>query len=656
MTIDTGIKYKTVTTRKSHRSLPEAHRFASSILTKKSHYLNISLSSPHWQLKDLLISSNYSNYLDDLHYNSNPTFYFPYKNRIFKFDYSSILENSKNSNIHTKILNYSSIKFQSNPRCLKHLDGILVTGGINNIYDPETNPIGLHKGSFSLFNSNTSITENFQIGEFITNSVSINKYSNLNYKSFICNNDKFLYEFDITNSRIVQSSNPIYLKVALNHSILSNDNKTQIIVGDSSKIFINHPLEKNNNNNNYNNNMEIIQTDGDCGFSTSFLSNNNQFITCFQDGLALIYDLRNLSIPIHKIYSTRPKTQPGAFRVVKTSNYNNDLICISEHQGRIHLIDSRNFDNHSVLLLPKYLYNVPPSIDVSYNDMNNDNNNCFEMFGKYPIAVSTNNNKSNSQYYNQPIIKDIDEFKDLNHFGGELNLGYLESYRYMDNKFRNFNNNSFNYYNEDNNNIDNSNAYKIILQGTLDREDILKRKITNNYKPQLSNLLTYTDSCPIQFRDKIRNEEDGEEIENEQNGNEEEMEEDEDGDDEDEQNMESDDDINDENTEIRYLNDQWWNVNNDSNNNNFKKIWPWGKEIINDDNHNNNTTKLNNYKIMETPFRDPFFYIDSDIEINGLELANRNGNTTLCIGTKEGIIFWDVNNWERKSFPSFGYV
>ncbi|KAG0687867.1 hypothetical protein C6P40_001751, partial [Pichia californica] len=363
MTIDTQVNKTYVVSTNEQRSFPDAHRFASCVLSNTSHYLNIAISSPHWQLKDLLVSSSYSNFNDDINNNLDPTFYFPYKNSIFSFNYSSILSSDLNSNIHTKIIKYSSIKFQSSPRCLKTLDGIVVTGGISTTYDPDTNPIGLHKGSFSIYNPINSITENIQIGEFITNSVSINKLSTSNsshYRSYLCNNDKFLYQFDITPSRIIQTANPLYLKTALNHSILSNDGKTQIVVGDTSKIFISHPLDNNPilNSNNY----DIIQTEGDCGFSTSFLPNNNLFITCFQDGLALIYDLRNLSNPIHKIYSTRPKTQPGAFRVVKTSDYNNDLICISEHQGRVHLIDTRNFNNHSVLLLPKYLYNVPPSV------------------------------------------------------------------------------------------------------------------------------------------------------------------------------------------------------------------------------------------------------------------------------------------------------
>lgn len=737
MTIDLEVKQGKVATGREERSLPDAHRFAQAVLKRRSHYFNIALSSPHWQLKDLLISSSYSSYLDDYSCNQDPTFYFPYKNRIFSFNYSSLRASSDadaQSNVHTRIIKYSSIKFQSNPRCLKQLDGIVVTGGINNSFDPDTNPIGLHKGSFSVFNAQTSATENIQIGEFITNSVSINKLASSgssHYRSYICNNDKFLYQFDITPSRVVQSANPVYLKVALNHSTLSNDNSTLITVGDSPKIFISHPQEgtpkEDSGTGSSGKNFSIIQTAGDCGFSTSFLSNGFQFVSCFQDGLALIYDLRNLSNPLHTIHSTRPKTQPGAFRVVKTSNYSDDLICLSEHQGRVHLIDSRNFNNHSVLLLPKYLYNVPPSISVSYmNDYTSDNlrfntredgddddgkgdtdgddgdlsthmeidndesgnNNRIgghgrdrnqdhysKLFGKYPIAISTDNKKDLSkQWYNQPIIKDIDDFKDLSHFGGDLNLGYLESYRYMDSRFRNYGDSFSTRYSQFRGE---SRPYKIVLQGTFDREDLLKRKLTTDYGPQSSNLLTYKEAsvCPVQFRKRVGklnkrkfygiDSDDMDSVDDDDDNGDEHENYESSSDAYDDDDDHDDDDIAYRNTEIRYINKQcWWNSENGEKAKNFGEMWPWGKQIdghSSDDDfytyeNSDGRNEEGGLTIMETPTRDPFFYVDSDIEINGLEIANRNGKSMLCIGTKEGIVLWDINNWQRKCFPSFGYA
>lgn len=662
-----------------NRSLPEAQLFAHSLFKPYSRYLNIALSAPHWQLKDLLLSSSYTNYNSQL--TSSPKFYFPYKNRVFCFDYSSLLESD--CNVTTDIIRYSSIGFQSNPRCLKQLDGTVVTGGINNgaeLIGP--NPVGLHKGSFSVYNSETNLTEDVQVGDFINNCVSINRSSTSNsYFSYLCNNDKHLYGFEITNSRIVQSSNPTYLKVALNHSILSDDNNTLITVGDSSKIFISHPQESNPKALN-SNDFDILQTNGDCGFSTSFLSNNYQFITCFQDGLALIYDLRNLNRPLHSITSTRPKSQPGAFRVVKTSKNGDDLICISEHQSRIHLIDGRNFDNHSVLLLPKYLMNVPPAISVSYKKSinnniilkdtksydgggggggsdhadhddeeeeedgiadysgdaatdtdvapDNDDDGYSKMFGKYPISVSGDPKRNLMEtWYNQPIVRDIDDFADLNYFGGDLNLGYLESYRYLDIRYGN--NYNSRYTNHTGNADESSNELKVILQGSFDRENILERKVKTDFNPQMSNLLTNKcgRSAPLQIR---KHQGDG-------IGN-----------------------ATEDNAKIFYKENEirdasvgtWWNSEEEVD---YKDRWPWTKVPHGpSDSRDVGPGYGDDLNIMETPRRDPFFYVDSDVEINGLELANNRGKSVLCIGTKEGMVFWDIDDWRRKCFPSFGYV
>lgn len=645
------------------KCIPESRRFARTILSRYSDYLNISLSSPHWQLKDLLKSTSYSSKFDDYNYNDDPVLYIPYKDRVFYFKFNDIRA-SDNKHVHTDLINYASIKFQSSPRCLDQLDDIIVAGGIqsgnfnrndgsnsNNNNNGSNNSIGLQRGFFSFYNNQNGITENIQVGDFINNCVTINKISNNHYHSYLCNNDKNLYQYDLTPSKIIQSTNAMYLKVALNHTISSHDNKTLITLGDSSKIFISHPQEKPIN-------FDILKTEGDCGFSTSLLSNGYQFVSCFQDGLALIYDLRNLNNPIHVINSTRPKTQSGAFRVVKTSSLNDDLICISEHQGRIHLIDARNFNNHSVLLLPKYLYNVPPSITVNHSKSkflgyrNNINSTQFKslvkMFGSYPIAtdsiisnssdadddafedsmdnysysteVSVDSSNKDKVWYNQPIVKNIEDFDDLKYFGKELSLGYLESHRY------NFTNNNYlNGFNRGysfNNNVglDTGNDYRnndaerlrVILQGSFDREDLLRRKTKMEVNPRDTRIFTYTDydnMVPTKIR-KI-------------NGG--------------------------RNEEIKnVIDDCWWNKYNlNDEYDDFKKYWPWGRNVKPTD---------GDFNIMETPERDPFFYIDSDIEINGLELARNKGKTTLCIGTKEGILLWDINEWKRKCFPNFEYT
>ncbi|CAI8498070.1 unnamed protein product [Pichia kudriavzevii] len=569
------------------RERPSARRFTRNIIQGHPRYANWAVSAPHWQLKDMMAVSQRS---------GGTEFQLPYENKVFNFSMDQL-----QFHVNTKHVKYSSYTFTTNARCIKHLEGITVLGGIHTSSDS----ISMSKGSFSYYNDQTNITENIQVGEFINNSVSINGLSRSHYLSYLCNNDKNLYRYDITPSRIVQSSNPTYLHFALNHSILSSDNKTLITVGDSSRILISHPQENNPKSLSFKD-FDIIETFGDCGFSTSFLSNGNQFVTCFQDGLALLYDLRNLSNPIHSIHSTRPKSQPGAFRVVKTSA-SNDLIAISEHQGRIHLLDSRNLNNHSVVLLPKYLYNVPPTIKLD-DDGNNEDS---QIFGRYPIATSADPSKDiSNQWFYEPIVKDIDDLKEMRQFGGELNMGYLESYRYLDPRFGSTFGTTRSMLHD---------QYRILLQGSFDREDTLRRRGNMEYDPQASCLLNHD---PPAYKIKRSN--------------------------------------------IRKIQNWWLKANNDNNSNyensspygtdtiNYKEQWPWGKEIPREQEDSMGTQEVN---ILEVPERDPFFYVDSDIEINGLEfMDNGSGNASLCIGTREGIVLWDINERERNTNATYEYM
>ena len=587
MTIDTTIP--TVNYQSSKPSGPQSTRFAASILKKASTYLNVSLSSPHWQLKDLLSVDNKTNSFKIIHQNKVLNIQVPetYDNEDDMDDVDNLINNNDNNSSHSnsnltidnsldKPLLCNSVKVHSNPRCIKQLDGFTVTGGINNMINANSNPIGLHKGSFTFTDIDNNV-QSYQFGEFINNSVSINRSSLNHYVSYLCNNDKHLYSLHITPSGIIPSSTSTYLKAALNHSILSDDGKTLVTLGDSSKIHILHPGSINSSSNGRSMNesdFDIINTNGDCGFSTTFLSNGFQFVSCFQDGLALIYDLRNLSNPIHEIHSTRHKTQPGAFRVCKSTTIanNDDLLCISEHQGRIHLIDTRNFNNHSVLLLPKYLHHSPPIInDEKYN---------------YPITESPNPSNLIS-YYNQPIIKNIDDFKDIRHFGGELNLGYFESYKYLNSRL------SRHMWNDNT---------QITLQGSYDRQDFIQRVKNNLIPPYISNLVSYNNNSglkPYQITDDAI---------------------------------------------IKEV-DMWWNKEYKD----YSNIWPFGSNLLED-----NLPE----EIVEIPQRDPFFYVDSDIEINGMEIScNENTNKSqLLIGTMEGVIVWDIDGWKRKCFPCFNYM
>lgn len=562
----------------------------------RARYTNMSVSAPHWQLKDMLVVSRHSDSFANELSNADPQVLFPHKNRIFTFAMSECAD----SGVATKTLHAdrnNTVRFGTSPRCLQQLDDFIVAGGVNSIATNASSiaPVGLHKGSFSVHNTSTQLTQNFQVGEFINNCVTINKpptSSSNHYVSYLCNNDKYLYRYDITNSRITPFGTPVYLNVALNHAIMSPDSKTLITLGDTSNIYLSHPEEDVRRVTDFN----TISTSGDCGFSTAFLPNGFHFLTCFQDGVAFIYDLRNMNVPIHEVHSTRPKTQPGAFRVTKTTTNNDDLVFISEHQGRVHMIDTRNFNNHAVIMLPKYLYNVPPSVSDTYKFDDEDYLSDYQT--RYPIAVSTQNTQG--QWFNQPVVKDIEDFKDLSNFGGDLHMGYLESYKFFDSRYASPSAAQIrptHYQNQ----VDE--PLSVLLQSTIDREELIRRKGNLNCSPSTSRLLTY-------FRER--------ELPQQHRKN-----------------------------ESRFCTDMWWNKEYSSDPNfmaDHLNYRPWGI---------NTPETKDTVMFMETPERDPFFYVDSDIEINGMDLAQRNGKSTLCIGTKEGIVFWDIDSSQRCSFPSF---
>jgi hypothetical protein len=256
-------------------------------------------------------------------------------------------------------------KFDFHPRCFKEAHGKIVAGGvissINNnlgttmmnrafseLGDGNTGEGASWRGLFSFFNRETQQSSSIRLGTYINNNASVNKVSNGTYTSYVCNNDKYLYSTHISNSSITVDDS-VNLEFPLNHSALSDDHKSLVVLGDCSKIFLLHPGQESGRL--YKDN--IIETPCDSGFSTSFSGSGQQFASCFQDGTCLIYDTRNISGgPVRTIYSTRRNSSNGAFRCLKYSRGTDDLLIISEHVGRVHVVDSRDYTNHQVIILP----------------------------------------------------------------------------------------------------------------------------------------------------------------------------------------------------------------------------------------------------------------------------------------------------------------
>ena len=80
-----------------------------------------------------------------------------------------------------------------------------------------------------------------------------------------------------------------------------------------------------------------------------------------------------------EISSTRPHSHNGAFRVCRFSYGLDDLLFISEHQGRVHVVDTRNYVNHQVIV-------IPDKVNMEYiNERKHNTNHNF----------TTNNNNEN---------------------------------------------------------------------------------------------------------------------------------------------------------------------------------------------------------------------------------------------------------------------
>lgn len=235
------------------------------------------------------------------------------------------------------------------------------------------------KGTLSLYNENNGVALTYRLGQYINNCVTLHQRSSQQYDLFTCNNDGHLYQCDVSDRGVELTRRLSDLKFALNNATISHDGKTMIVTGDSSKFALYHQNELDGSFSlQYDNQpswgSSIVRAkriprfalpdrsgfidhiyeapSGDNGFYTSFSENDLQFSTVFQNGSCFVYDARKMETPLAEISSTRKHVQNGAFRVCKFSEGLDDLLFLSEHQGRVHVVDTRNFLNHQVIMIP----------------------------------------------------------------------------------------------------------------------------------------------------------------------------------------------------------------------------------------------------------------------------------------------------------------
>lgn len=315
---------------------------------KPTYISNIRSSVNHWQLRDLVqvdaYTGNIYHTLDD---SIRALLVFPlYEETLKSHDYVS--------------LPYF-------PRCFNHSPGgHIVTGGVvtslSKVFSMDIPDLTksipgsshrLPKGLFSFYSPYTDGDLTYKLGEMINNAVTVYPDypgGDSHFTSYVCNNDSNMYILDIANNRITADRK----LVCENNTSLNNvhqlpDGRLLTATGDSSSIFLLDPKSPKPQ-------IEVIRTAYDSGFGISYHNNENTLAVAFQEGACLLYDLRKATEePLFEVKSTRPGHQSGAFRCCKFLHTAiQDLLVISEHVGRVHLVDLRDLDqdNQQVLVFP----------------------------------------------------------------------------------------------------------------------------------------------------------------------------------------------------------------------------------------------------------------------------------------------------------------
>lgn len=361
---------------------------------------NVKANVNHFQLRDLL-------QIDQ----ANGDVYFTKSYSLWKLSQFDSMAKSTKS--------FEVLKPDYSPRCFNVTNnGFMVTGGLmtsaykifySNI-EGVNMPNGTRpqKGLFTFFNGDLGTSKTVKVGEMINNAVLIDHQDNASVKSYVCNNDSSLYCLDILNNERIVNTEKIVCEndISLNNVVKSPTSNLLTVTGDTSLIYLVDPTAGEN--------MVVnkLQTDNDSGFGISYHPNGNMFSVAFQNGTCLLYDLRNLSNPIHTITSTRPGHQSGAFRACKFSNSSfSDLLVVSEHVGRAHLIDLRNLndESHQVIVFP---FALDQFGDFKAGPYESNKKSDTETHGVSPIYGDVFD--SNDIKFNAPLVYDYDYLTNIN--------------------------------------------------------------------------------------------------------------------------------------------------------------------------------------------------------------------------------------------------
>lgn len=302
---------------------------------------NVRLSVNHWQLRDLV-------QID------------PHLGTLYHTCDDAVRELSPLSRRARQARLADYARFPFFPRCFNHAEGGMIVAGSVLTLSSRAFSMAVpslfgdrsarrpQKGLFSVFTPEMPEPLTYKLGEMINNAVAVYRDLGGGYTSYVCNNDTNLYTVDIGSSGVCANRKiTCEANVSLNNARLSPDGKVVAVTGDASSLYLVDPAAPLA--------VRSVKTGRGSGFGISFHSNGVTMAASFEDGVCLLYDMRNMHVPLHEVRSTRPGHQAGAFRCCKfLDSFVQDLLVVLEHAGRVHLVDLRNLtsDSQQVLVFP----------------------------------------------------------------------------------------------------------------------------------------------------------------------------------------------------------------------------------------------------------------------------------------------------------------
>eukprot|EP00240_Pyramimonas_obovata_P006368 CAMPEP_0118940266 /NCGR_PEP_ID=MMETSP1169-20130426/30984_1 /TAXON_ID=36882 /ORGANISM="Pyramimonas obovata, Strain CCMP722" /LENGTH=316 /DNA_ID=CAMNT_0006884711 /DNA_START=128 /DNA_END=1074 /DNA_ORIENTATION=+ len=282
--------------RQPRRSSPNyCEKLNEAIFVRKTAFHAQPNTIQHWQLRDLVASSETINEVFCVNNKST-------------LRYNTVTQESSV----VQDLSYS-------PTSMTVGHGFLASGG--------------QGGQLDVFNlrSNSSIFSS-TVAENVINSLHIGQTRSADLCLLVSNNDCTVKVYDLPGLTHVTS---IDFPVAINYSTLSPDGSCMVCVGDCNPVYLYGTQGG----------FRLINTfseASDSGMCCAWNASGTAFATASQDGSVCVWEVRMGKL-LAKLVA------PRACRAVKFSRSAIDLLCYTEHESAVHVVDARTYDAEQVL-------------------------------------------------------------------------------------------------------------------------------------------------------------------------------------------------------------------------------------------------------------------------------------------------------------------